>query len=345
MNRGYLICLAASVCALMSTSCSEKESVSESASIEMSLTTVKAAAEGGTYSVAYQITNSGGGTVEAVSPDTWVNSWNYSVDGVISFNVDPNIGADRQTTVTVLYADAIATFTVSQPDPKKLHEGDLENAWWTATVCDFDMSKTIFYYVNPESQGEFYYNPVTGRHYITAGEYATNYVNAYNVANPDAEPMSIDDALSFTFTESEEFTTFYNVGFYEDDGEPYIVIEDGMITPGGAVSIVRANGKYTFDAETGTIVVEDTANTMYTREVTIHVERSGENLILQVTSMPWQDYMAGYLVHEDEGLGQEMMTADHFGFTLSNYGGTEAYAVYGSLVYTLRYDGPVSEEE
>ena len=345
MKKSYPIFLAVLFSVFSVTSCSEKETESAVSSIELSETSIEVLASGGMQSVAYQITNPGEGTVEAICPDSWINGFDYSVDGVISFNVDANTGGDRETTVTVMYSDATATFSVSQPDPKKLHADDLVNAWWTAERCTFDMEKTFFYYVNPESLGEFMANPLTGRHAISAGEFASNFANAYNVANPDSEPMTVNDALIFFFLESEDLTTYFNVGFYDNNGEPSIVVEDGMTTPAGGANVIRISGTYTFDETTGTLQVHDTSNTTYTRDVTIHVERSGENLIYYVTKTWWPDYITDYLVYEDEGIGEEMKETDHFGLTLNNYTSTEFYQVFGSLVYTLKYAGAVNAEE
>ena len=124
-----------------------------------------------------------------------------------------------------------------------------------------------------------------------------------------------------------------------------IVVEDGMTTPAGGANVIRISGAYTFDETTGTLQVHDTSNTTYTRDVTIHVERSGENLIYYVTKTWWPDYITDYLVYEDEGIGEEMKETDHFGLTLNNYNSTEFYQVFGSLVYTLKYAGAVNAEE
>ncbi len=72
--------------------------------------------EGDVLSLNYTISNPVEGESISVSSDaSWVNSFDYSVDGEISFVVDANDGVARTATLTVSYKDAAdVTFTVSQ---------------------------------------------------------------------------------------------------------------------------------------------------------------------------------------------------------------------------------------
>lgn len=84
--------------------------------ITVDKTTVSAKPEGDivtlTYSIKYPAT---GATIAAASTKTWVNNFDYSVAGEISFMVDANEGEARTATVTLSYpgADPVAV-TVSQ---------------------------------------------------------------------------------------------------------------------------------------------------------------------------------------------------------------------------------------
>ncbi len=72
--------------------------------------------EGDVLSLNYTISNPVEGESVSVSSDaSWVNSFDYSEDGEISFVVDANDGVARTATLTVSYKDAAdVTFTVSQ---------------------------------------------------------------------------------------------------------------------------------------------------------------------------------------------------------------------------------------
>ncbi len=72
--------------------------------------------EGDVLSLNYTISNPVEGESISVSSDaSWVNSFDYSVDGELSFVVDANDGVARTATLTVSYKDAAdVTFTVSQ---------------------------------------------------------------------------------------------------------------------------------------------------------------------------------------------------------------------------------------
>lgn len=79
-------------------------------------TNVSVKAEGGNvtlkYSIKYPVT---GAIIAAASKDTWVNNFDDSVAGQISFTVDPNEGDARTATVTLSYPDAApVAVTVSQ---------------------------------------------------------------------------------------------------------------------------------------------------------------------------------------------------------------------------------------
>ncbi len=86
-----------------------------------SSSTFSAPPEGGTVRIEYEIENpaEGGGTISAVSLDTWVHSFDTSKAGEISFTADPSAGEMRIANVTLSYPNAKdVTVTVMQNAPE-----------------------------------------------------------------------------------------------------------------------------------------------------------------------------------------------------------------------------------
>ncbi len=86
---------------------------------ELAITTtspIAVGAEGDVATVAYTITNPvEGKSVTASADQTWVNGFDYTVAGEVSFIVDANTGAAREATVTLAYEGAESkTIKVSQ---------------------------------------------------------------------------------------------------------------------------------------------------------------------------------------------------------------------------------------
>lgn len=327
---------------IMMASCSKKEI--PVTAFELDSATIVVPAQGGQYSVAYQSPSISNAVPEAICPESWVNSFDYSVNGVISFSVNPNEGdQDRSVNVTVLYGDDVATFTISQHNSKKVLASELENSFFTARFCDFDPDRTRFYYMNPNDIGEFYFNPVTQSRYITARQYASAYAAAYNNTYPDS-PISTEYALQWEYIEPTQDNgmtgTFYDVRFYEEGGEAKVSISDGTYAPAGNIEVIRVAGTYTYDEATGTITVNDTSNELVEnhRTVTIHIERSGDQYKWQITDIPQQEVLADYLEPED-------MNQPQLGLTVPNFNSTEFYTVVGNLVITLEYMGETIVEE
>ena len=104
----------------------------------VSLTTLSAAAEGDLCTIAYTVVNPReGAAAEASCPAAWVNTFDYSVDGEISFLVDENTGDERSAVVTVAYPGAEPrTVTVVQ----QAGGGETPPSPDTETVLLFDAS-------------------------------------------------------------------------------------------------------------------------------------------------------------------------------------------------------------
>lgn len=340
MNKVTRFISAVSALMAISVSCAKQEL--PVSTFKMDSTAIVVPAGGGICSVPYQVASSDAGeTVEAVSPQNWVNGFDYSVDGVISFNVDPNEGTeDRNTTITVLYGNQTISLPVSQYKPSRVLASEIENLTLTATECAFDSENTIFKMVNPDDQSQFYTDE-DGRQYITAGKFASQYAAAYNLANPD-DMQTADDFLSFVYTDptldNNMTGTFYDVYFYTEGGKKKMSVSDGSYAPGGNAELIRLGGEYTYDEETGTIYLYDTSNAFPEnwRNVEMKIEKSGRYYIFQVTKTKWPDYWEDYFSKINEELGIDLLTQDRFGFVLGNYSGTEYYVPFGTLIYTLK---------
>lgn len=73
----------------------------------VSLTTLTVDAGGDVCTIAYSVVNpQEGAAVEASCPAEWIDTFDYSIDGEISFLVDGNTGDERSAVVTVAYPGA-----------------------------------------------------------------------------------------------------------------------------------------------------------------------------------------------------------------------------------------------
>ena len=308
---------------------------------KMDSTAIVVPAGGGICSVPYQVASSdAGATVEAVSQQSWINGFDYSVDGIISFIVDPNEGTeDRNTTITVLYGDQTISLSVSQYKSTQVLAAEIENLSLTATYCAFDPDKTIFKYMNPESLGEPTW--ANGRSYITAGQFASQYAQSYNFAHPD-DPQTMEDYLGFVYTEptldNNMSGTFFDVYFYTEGDKRMMSVSDGSYAPAGNAEVIRMAGEYTYDEEKGLIYLYDDSNTMemYHKNVVISLKKEGRRYIFEIVETKQPDFWKTYLKPAIDETGIDFMKEESFGFTLSNYNETEYYMPFGSLVYTLK---------
>ena len=371
MKKNYLLYLAVSLIAPVVFSCTKPEDeldegldVASDAVLVLSETAIEVPSGGGSQSIAYQLKETvEGASIEAVSSESWVNQFNYDVDGVISFFVEPNEGPDRSATVTVLYGETSpCSFTVTQPDPKKVPDSFLDNTTWTAIKCDFDRERSLFYYCDTETHDfSSQYNPDDPDNpirYITAGKFAADYAAAWNAAYPD-DPKTTDYFLTFEFTDpattEDGSGTYCDVEFrYNEAGEPTILMSTGVSTPAGATTILSVTGTYTYDRASSMLIVDDEAikqrlyddagNLMdiivLPRETLIHVEKSGEYLILRVekTAWPHPDFAVDTYIPESKD-------QPSFGFNLNNFDLSQEFCIYGGLTYTFKPWTPEESDE
>lgn len=105
--------LFAAISALIVAGCTPAEEVLKPVFTSTTEGEIAAASEGGSYSLTYSLENpASDGKVEAV-PDEgaqeWINDFDYSEDGIVSFNVDANEAEeDREARITVTYTCSVA---------------------------------------------------------------------------------------------------------------------------------------------------------------------------------------------------------------------------------------------
>lgn len=119
-----------------------------------SLTTLPVVADEGVYTITYELINPvEGAYVEAACTEGWVHSFDNSVKGEITFDVDKNPGAERSAVVTLTYPKAepqrvtvvqrAAETTPPQPEAVEIQLGAQDSGWpasytkTTAQVGDY----------------------------------------------------------------------------------------------------------------------------------------------------------------------------------------------------------------
>ena len=240
----------------------------------------------------------------------------------------------------MLYGNQTISLPVSQYKPSRVLASEIENLTLTATFCAFDRDKTIFRLMNPASLGEPYTDPY-GREYITAGQFASQYAQAYNFVNPD-DPQTADDFLVYAYVEptldNNMTGSFFDVRFYMEGDKRMMSVSDGSYAPAGNAEVIRMAGEYTYDEEKGLIYLYDDSNTMemYHKDVVISLKKDGRRYIFEIVETVQPEFWRPYLSNIMEKTGIDLMTEPNFGFTLSNYTQTEFYMPFGSFVYTLK---------
>lgn len=79
-------------------------------------TTVNVPSEGDIVTVTYTIKNPNGSQISAKAEEsaTWINTFETSNEGEVSFTVNANTGSEREATVTLTYSTATADITIKQ---------------------------------------------------------------------------------------------------------------------------------------------------------------------------------------------------------------------------------------
>ena len=176
------------------------------------------AAEGDVVTVKYSVTNPvEGKSVTASANQTWVNGFDYSVAGEVSFIVEENAGVARTATVTLAYEGATSqTVTISQAAAQSGGDDSVElvtvsktiatladaNSWKDATkYTTVNLDEIITASVSGSSN--------TGKYYVNGENW-----RIYQNENPSLKITSVSGytikTVKITYTVSNSGTLTYN---------------------------------------------------------------------------------------------------------------------------------------
>lgn len=179
---------------------------------------IRAAAEGGEYSLTYSIENPAeNGEVAATADVDWIDSWNYDTDGKVSFNVRANeTEEDRPAVITVTYSysgGSPQSFTVNvlqaakgteppvpgAPELTLTSEGEISAE---AAGSDFEITYTLD-------------NPVEGVNLKAEHEdWITTTINDGNIAvkvDPNTDTAERTGTITVTYPYQEENNPSFTV--------------------------------------------------------------------------------------------------------------------------------------
>lgn len=179
---------------------------------------IRAAAEGGEYSLTYSIENPAeNGDVAATADVDWIDSWNYDTDGKVSFNVQANeTEEDRPAVITVTYSysgGSPQSFTVNvlqvakgteppvpgAPELTLTSEGEISAE---AAGGDFEITYTLE-------------NPVEGVNLKAEHEsWITTTINDGNIAvkvDPNTDTAERNGTITVTYPYQEENNPSFTV--------------------------------------------------------------------------------------------------------------------------------------
>ena len=176
------------------------------------------AAEGDVVTVKYSVTNPvEGKSVTASANQTWVNNFDYSVAGEVSFIVDENTGAARTATVTLEYEGATSqTVTINQAAAQSGGDDSVEPVTVSktiATLADANSWKDATKYTTVNLD-EIITASVSGS--SNTGKYYVNGENwrIYQNENPSLKITSVSGytikTVKITYTVSNSGTLTYN---------------------------------------------------------------------------------------------------------------------------------------
>ncbi|HIR73279.1 MAG TPA: BACON domain-containing protein, partial [Candidatus Coprenecus pullicola] len=152
MYAGLMLCLAG---------CQEKhETPVQDPGLRLENSVVNVSAEGGTMSVAWTVENPIDGMNVDIVPDypEWLNRFDVSVEGKISFNVDEYTGQEtREAVVAVNYGEDSSSFRVVQagmeePDGEEAIKLEIIEARPNTVIVSIETDGDLTYFINIEEK-------------------------------------------------------------------------------------------------------------------------------------------------------------------------------------------------
>lgn len=295
--------------------------------------------EGGTGKITYTLLNMGETPeISLEGMPEWISDPVTSVSGEISFTVASNSGEAREAILTVVCGTLTGEFTVKQNAfmlyPKA---EDMVGKIFYSTRCQFYPDETYMfkfnndsYWVDTDENGDFIY--------LTMGEWAQDFIDKYNADNP-GESATVDDVMYFDFTDkSSGFERYMYIKTDTDNSmESWSGSKDDY---GGNFGVMDICGNYTYDENTGIMVIEDTgSNTTYSCTVTIQFKRISDKeyefQILSYEDYKWTD--GSPIDGHPYQPWLNVFGGDLFPFMLSDYSDpTYSWIPCGKMVYTCK---------
>jgi hypothetical protein len=226
--------------------------------------------KGDVITLKYTVTNPvDGETISATSDASWVNTFDYSTAGELSFVVDANEGIARTANITVSYKNAVpVTITVSQL------KADAAKVQYSVTYTVSSTSAVTTSGTAPTGSSATFKNTYTTANQMISGKSQTYTLSGYNGKTIKKVVLSMKSnkkAGAGTFSlkagetslaEIKDATTFNN---WFDNTAYSTDFKD--------VTVTLTNDKYVIQTgENVVLVIAATVNSLYCQSVTITYE-------------------------------------------------------------------------
>ena len=226
--------------------------------------------KGDVITLKYTVTNPvDGETISAASDASWVNTFDYSTAGELSFVVDANEGIARTADITVSYKNAVpVTITVSQL------KADAAKVQYTVTYTVSSTSAVTTSGTAPTGSSATFKNTYTTANQMTKGKSQTYTLSGYNGKTIKKVVLSMKSNASkgagtfslkageTSLAEIKDATTFNN---WFDNTAYSASFKD--------VTVTLTNDKYEIQSgENVVLVIAATVNSLYCQSVTITYE-------------------------------------------------------------------------
>ena len=226
--------------------------------------------KGDVVTLKYTVTNPvDGETISAASDASWVNTFDYSTAGELSFVVDANEGIARTADITVSYKNAVpVTITVSQL------KADAAKVQYTVTYTVSSTSAVTTSGTAPTGSSATFKNTYTTANQMITGKSQTYTLSGYNGKTIKKVVLSMKSNASkgagtfslkageTSLAEIKDATTFNN---WFDNTAYSTSFKD--------VTVTLTNDKYEIQSgENVVLVIAATVNSLYCQSVTITYE-------------------------------------------------------------------------
>lgn len=301
MYAGLMLCLAG---------CQEKhETPVQDPGLRLENSVVNVSAEGGTMSVAWTVENPIDGMNVDIVPDypEWLNRFDVSVEGKISFNVDEYTGQEtREAVVAVNYGEDSSSFRVVQagmeePDGEEAIKLEIIEARPNTVIVSIETDGDLTYFINIEEKSVW--EQYAGEEDVFAHDMELFQWNA------DGWGISLEAWMREEFG-SIKYATPYHMFMYVQDGvrgtvylknnTEYVVYAYGINAEGERLTDLYSIETATVDYDQSNPVTFDIDISITGNLGSFKISPSDDN----------QLYFAGILLYRDEIPEIEELKAD-----------------------------------